>query len=83
MLVHSLAPALTLTLTLTLDHLANKPQQTTSALFGLMYPRTAQRTINIFTMDYNISGNHVIENDFHSSDRVKEVSAWCVQYPQG
>ena len=42
-------------------HLANKPQRTTSALFGLMYPMTAQRTINII-----ISGNHVIENDFRS-----------------
>ena len=51
--MHSLSPALTLTLTLTqtLNHLAiaNKPQQTTSALFGLMYPRTAQRTINIYS----------------------------------
>jgi len=79
--VHSLAPALTLTLTLTLtlsltqtlNYLANKPQQTTSALFGLMYPRTAQRTINIYVLF--ISGNHVIENDFRSSDRVKEVNA--------
>jgi len=43
---------ITLILTLTLNHLANKLQQTTSALFGLMYPRTAQWDINIFTMDY-------------------------------
>ena len=49
-LVHSLAPALNLTLTL--NHLATTPQQTTSTLFGLMYPRTAQRTISIFTTDY-------------------------------
>ena len=34
-LVQPLAPALTLTLTL--NHLANKPQQTTRTLFGLMY----------------------------------------------
>ena len=34
-LVHSLSPALTLTLQ-TLNQLANKPQQTTSALFGLI-----------------------------------------------
>ena len=40
---------LSLSLTQTLNHLANKPQQTTSALFGLTYPsRTAQRTINIY-----------------------------------
>ena len=31
-LVHSLAPALGLALSLTLNHLANKPQQTTSTL---------------------------------------------------
>ena len=81
--MHFLAPALTLTLTpaltltlfltQTLNHLANKPQQTTSALFGLMYPRTAQWTINIYVLF--ISGNHVIENDFCSSHRVKEVNA--------
>ena len=52
----------------------------TSTLFGLMYPTTAQRTTNIFTTQYKYlclihSGNHVIENNFHSSDRVKEVSA--------
>ena len=35
--MQSLAPALTLTLTLTFNHLANKPQQTTNTLFGLMY----------------------------------------------
>ena len=50
--MHSLVPALTLTLIQALNHLANKPQQMTSALFGLMYPRTSQRTINIFTADY-------------------------------
>ena len=53
-LVHSLAHALTLTLTptQTLYHLANKPQQTTSTLFRLMYPTKAhwvQQTINIST----------------------------------
>ena len=53
-LVHSLAPALTLTLTLTLNHLANKLQQMTSTLFGLMYPTTSQRTINIFTTDKSV-----------------------------
>ena len=35
--MHSLAQALTLTLTLTLNHLANKPQRMASTLFGLMY----------------------------------------------
>ena len=35
--MHSLVQALTLTLTLTLNHLANKPQRTASTLFGLMY----------------------------------------------
>ena len=49
-LVHSLAPVLTLTKSL--NHLANMPQQT-SILFGLMYPTTAQHTINMFTTDYN------------------------------
>ena len=44
-LVHSLAPALTLTLTL--NNLANKPHWKTSTLFGLMYPTTAPQTINI------------------------------------
>ena len=73
--MHSLAPALTLILTLTqtLNHLANKPQQTTSALFGPMYPTTAQLTINIYVLF--ILENHVIENDFRSSDQVKEVNA--------
>ena len=33
----------------------------------------SQRTINNNVLF--ISGNHVIENDFRSSDRVKEVSA--------
>ena len=53
--MYSLAPALTLTLTvtLTLNHLANK-QQTTSTLFGLRYPMTTQRTINIFTRDKSV-----------------------------
>ena len=36
-LVQSLAPALTLILTLTFNHLANKPQRMTSTLFSLMY----------------------------------------------
>ena len=44
-IVHSLTPALTLILTPTLNHIAQKPQETTSTLFGLMYPTTAQRTI--------------------------------------
>ena len=51
--MHFLAPALilTLALTLTLNHLVNKPQQTTSTLFDLMYQTTEQQTINIFTTD--------------------------------
>ena len=77
--MHSLAPALTLTLTLTLNHLANKPQQTINTLFGLKYPTTAQRTINIFTADYNHFRKPLIENDFRSSDRVKEVSAVLIR----
>ena len=44
-LVHSLAPALALALSLTFNHLANKLQQTTSTLFGLMY-MAAQWTFN-------------------------------------
>ena len=36
-LVQTLAPALTLILTLTLNHLAKQPQQTSSTLFGLIY----------------------------------------------
>ena len=44
-LVHSLGPALALALSLTLNHLAKQPQQTTSTLFGLMY-MAAQRTFN-------------------------------------
>ena len=81
--MHSLAPALTLTLTQTqtLNHLANKPQQTTSTLFGLMYPSTAQLTINIYVLF--ISGNHVNENDFRPSDRVKEVNAKLVLIHHG
>ena len=43
------------------NHLANKPLQTTSTLFGIMYPTTthwAQRTINIFTATINICFIH-------------------------
>ena len=72
--MHFLAPALTLTLTQIFNHFANKPQQTTSALFSLMYPRTAQRTIDIYVLF--VLGNHVIENDFRSSDCVKEMTAF-------
>ena len=51
-LVHSLSPALTLTLSLTLNHLANKLQQTTSALFCLgQHSGHSQRTINIMFQD--------------------------------
>ena len=53
-LAHSLAPALTLTQTF--DRLANKPQQTTSIMFCLMYPTTAQWTNYKYVhSDYNIN----------------------------
>ena len=60
-LVHSLAQALTLTLTITLNHLANKPQWMASTLFALMYifnPRQHNRYFNkcarMDTYEYSI-----------------------------
>ena len=71
-LVHFLAPALilTLALTLTLNHLVNKPQQTTSTLFGLMYQTTAQQTINIFTMDKSV----VVKQEPHAHSLLQYVN---------
>ena len=51
-LVHPLAQ--TLTLTLTLNHLANKPQQTASTLFSLMYLILGSTTINKCTRNESL-----------------------------